>query len=113
MTDETDQLDTLSVYSDDIVETLASLEGEFNSVIQEINGIHQHHETIIDKLQWINDQPVVETGIYLVHENEYVSFNDAINQLHEKSLDDMEQNGRSMFCENLLRFIESSTFVTV
>lgn len=116
MTDETDHtddaLDSVSVYSDDIVETLTALEAEFNDVINEVNTIHQHHETIVEKLQWISEQPAPQSGIYVMQEEKRDLF-EVIHELHEESLLTMEKTGRSTFCESLLQWIDSAVLVSL
>lgn len=103
--------DTESVCSDDIKELLVSLDEEFNCVIQDVSRIHEQHEYVIDRLQWIMDQStVLPPGIYV---NDSQDFMEIIQQLHEEAVNDIQQEGHNTFCDRLLSFIEDTTFVQV
>jgi hypothetical protein len=113
MTDDIDNVsDGISVYSDDIIETLLCLESEFDDAIQELTDIHQQHTHVIERLQWIQEQPEQQNGIYTFKKGELCELTEMIKDLHEKSLLDIEESGHSTFCENLLNMIESSTLIS-
>jgi hypothetical protein len=104
--------DGISVYSDDIIETLLGLDSEFDGAIQELMSIDQQHDHVIERLQWIQEQPEQQNGIYTFKKGELYELTEIINDLHEKSLEDIEKTGHSTFCENLLQMFESSTLIS-
>ena len=111
MTDQTDETDCLSVYSDDIMETLQQLDEEFNGVIHEMMGMQEQHDQIIDTLCALQSRPVEQSGIYIIQDDVRRHFSECIETIHDDSLLEIEQHGHSTFCDRLLQFIETSTFM--
>jgi hypothetical protein len=104
--------DGISIYSDDIIETLLCLESEFNDTIQELNAIHQTHDQVIERLEWMREQSEPQYGMYVLQKGEQYELSKIIDDLHQKSLLDIEKTGHSTFCENLLVMIKSSTLIS-
>jgi hypothetical protein len=85
-----------------------SLDKEIEELIRHCEQLHTHHHTAIETLQSLHERLTSETGLRIQTADEDKDLGEYMEELHQKTMNDIQQGKTKSFYHTLLYALENA-----